>query len=263
MTITSSIAVITGAAGGIGKALAKALIAEGTRVMIADLPSAALDTTAAELKCAARACDVTDEAQVKALVAAAEAELGAIDLFCSNAGVLHPNPDLGHAASAPNEAWAQSWAVNVMAHVYAARAVVPLMKARDGGRLLNTVSAAGLLSQIDSGPYTTTKHAAIGFAEHLAIVHRDDNIKVSVLCPQAVDTAMARRNTGGPHPAALDGIMTADEVAACAIEGLKAGKFLILPHPVVADYMASKARDYDRWLGGMAKLLRNLRGTTH
>jgi NAD(P)-dependent dehydrogenase (short-subunit alcohol dehydrogenase family) len=261
MDIAGKVAVVTGGAGGIGKALARRLLAEGAKgVMIADLNADALGVAAEELGCAHQRCDVSDEAEVKALVAATEARLGPIDIFCSNAGAIDRNPDLHDATSASNESWTRGWLVNVMAHVYAARAVLPGMKARGGGYFLHTVSAAGLLSQVDSGPYSVTKHAAVGFAEHLAIAHRGDNIRVSILCPQAVDTAMIKTAHGGKLPSHADGVLSPDAVAACAIDGIKQERFLILPHPAVAEYMANKQRDYDRWIGGMAKLHKKLAG---
>ena len=184
------------------------------------------------------------------------ATLGPIDLFCSNAGILPIDADPDNAASTPELEWNRAWAVNVMAHVHAARALLPRMIARKSGYFLQTVSAAGLLSQIGSAAYSTTKHAAIGFAESLAITHKDHGIKVSVLCPQAVQTPMiAGQKMMG---ADIDGVITAEAVADAVIEGLREETFLILPHPNVATYVAKKAENYDRWLGGMAKLRRSL-----
>lgn len=258
MELAGKVAVVTGGAGGIGQALARRLMREGVKaVVIADLDAARLAEVAADIGCDHQRCDVSNEADVQALVADTEARHGPIDLFCSNAGVLDVDADFSDATSAPNSGWERSWAVNVMAHVYAARACLPGMKARRSGHFLHTISAAGLLSQIGSGPYSTTKHAAIGFAEHLAIAHKDDGIGVSMLCPQGVDTAMIRRDTqGAPHPALADGVLSAEVVADIAVDGVKAGQFLILPHAEVADYMANKARDYPRWIGGMAKMRR-------
>src|SRR5581483_3809249 len=188
----------------------------------------------------ARHCDVAVEADIARLVAETEDRFGPIGLFCSNAGIARMDPDPGNAAGADDAAWAQSWAVNVMAHVYAARALVPRMKARGGGY------------------YATTKHAALGFAECLAIAHRDDGIKVSVLCPQGVDTDMLRGIPPGAER--IDGVISPEAVADAVVEGLAAERFLILPHPQVLGYLRGKAEDYDRWLAGMARLRRKLRG---
>jgi NAD(P)-dependent dehydrogenase (short-subunit alcohol dehydrogenase family) len=258
MELVGKVGVVTGGAGGIGQALARSLLREGAKaVVIADLDESRLAEVAADIGCDWKRCDVTDEAQVQALVAHAEAAHGPIDLFCSNAGVLDVDADFSDATSAPNSGWERSWAVNVMAHVYAARACLPSMRERRTGHFLHTISAAGLLSQIGSGPYSTTKHAAIGFAEHLAIAHKDDGIGVSMLCPQGVDTAMIRRDTkGAPHPALADGVLSPEVVADIALAGVKAGQFLILPHAEVATYMTNKSENYARWIGGMAKMRR-------
>jgi NAD(P)-dependent dehydrogenase (short-subunit alcohol dehydrogenase family) len=199
------------------------------------------------------AVDVSKEADIVALIETVEAEEGPIDLFCSNAGI-----GIGGGAEAPNEGWTRIWEINVMAHVWAARALVPLMAARGGGYLLNTASAAGLLSQIGSAPYAVTKHAAVGLAEWLAITHGDQGIKVSVLCPQAVRTAMTAGNPDGV--ASIDGMMEPEEVAEACVAAIATEQFLILPHPEVLDYMRRKTGDYDRWIGGMRKLNRRFRG---
>jgi NAD(P)-dependent dehydrogenase (short-subunit alcohol dehydrogenase family) len=200
--------------------------------------------------------DVAVEAAVSNLVKETQKQCGPIDLFCSNAGVAYPDEANGTAASCPNQNWQKAWDINVMAHVYAARAVLPAMIARKAGYLLNTVSAAGLLNQIGSASYSTTKHAAIGFAESLAITHGDDGIKVSVICPQAVATPMLGDfDNGGPQ--GVDGILTPQEVADSVIAGLAAESFLILPHEKVRLYAERKISDYDRWLKGMRRLRRS------
>jgi NAD(P)-dependent dehydrogenase (short-subunit alcohol dehydrogenase family) len=249
---------ITGGANGIGFALAKRFKQEGARaIALADIDGAKVAAASQEIGGLGLHCDVACEADIQRVVRDTESAYGPIDLFCSNAGIAVADPDPDNATSAPNALFERNWGIHVMAHVYAARALLPSMIARGSGYFLNTVSAAGLLSQIGSATYSATKHAAIGFAESLAITHRDHGIKVSVLCPQAVRTAMI-----GDEPekgsASVDGIISPEEVAAAVVLGLSAEKFLILPHPVVGEYIQRKSADYDRWLGGMAKLRRKL-----
>ncbi|HEV2185601.1 MAG TPA: SDR family oxidoreductase, partial [Stellaceae bacterium] len=241
------VVVVTGAAQGIGAALCARFAQEGAKAVIgADIkPGPSIVP-----------CDVSREDDIVRLIDDTEARHGPIDLFCSNAGIAVLDPDWDNPASAANDGWERSWAVNVMAHVYAARHLVPRMSARGGGYFLNTVSAAGLLSQIGSGPYSATKHAALGFAENLAINGRDRGIKVSVLCPQGVDTPLLRGITRGVPD--RDGVLTPAQVADAVVAGLDAECFLILPHPEVTTYMQRKAADYDRWLAGMARLRRGM-----
>jgi NAD(P)-dependent dehydrogenase (short-subunit alcohol dehydrogenase family) len=190
---------------------------------------------------------VTDEAQVIELVESTLATHGPIDLFASNAGAGAE----GVLTDAPNEVWQMQWELHVMAHLYAARAVLPSMIARGEGYLLNTASAAGLLAAIGSGPYTVTKAAAVKLAEFLAITHGDDGIRVSVLCPQGVNTAMAPRSLGDGQ---TDGIIEPADLAAVVVEAIRDERFHVLPHPEVADYVRRKADDPDRWLKGMRRL---------
>jgi NAD(P)-dependent dehydrogenase (short-subunit alcohol dehydrogenase family) len=257
MKLAGKIAVVTGGAQGIGAALCERFAREGAAaVVVADLDAAGAEAVAAKIGGAANPCDVARESDILRLIDQTEFRFGPIDLFCSNAGIAVLDPDWDNPASASNDGWARSWAVNVMAHVYAARHLVPRMAARGGGYFLNTVSAAGLLSQIGSGPYSATKHAALGFAESLAINGRDRGIKVSVLCPQGVDTAMLRGIERGVPDA--DGVLTPAAVADAVVAGLDAERFLILPHPEVATYVRRKADDPDRWLAGMARLRRGM-----
>ena len=261
MNVNDKVVVVTGGAEGIGAALARRFAREGARaVIVADRNGEGAAAVAREIGGEAVTLDVSDGAAVAAMVADIEARHGGIDLFCSNAGVGDGDPDKDSAASSPDAVWNRAWTVNVMAHVHAARAVTPGMAARGGGYLLNTVSAAGLLSQIGGAVYSTTKHAAIGFAESLAITHGDQGIKVSILCPQGVDTAMLRQGDAASQPQNLDGVLTPDEVAESVVQGLAEEKFLILPHPVVLTYMQRKTADYDRWIGGMRKLNRAYKG---
>ncbi|HEX7945076.1 MAG TPA: SDR family NAD(P)-dependent oxidoreductase [Phenylobacterium sp.] len=254
MDVKDKVVVVTGAAEGIGAAMARRFARAGAaKVVVVDRNADGAKAVAEEIGGEAVTLDVTDGAATAAMVADIEARHGRIDLYCANAGVGDGDPDQDNAASSPDAVWNRAWHVNVMAHVHAARAVTPGMAARGGGYILNTVSAAGLLSQIGGAVYSTTKHAAIGFAESLAITQGDQGIKVSVLCPQGVDTAMLRAGGSG-SPQSLDGVMTPDEVADSVIEGLAAEQFLILPHPIVLTYMQRKTADYDRWLGGMRRL---------
>lgn len=258
MNINDKTVVVTGGARGIGKALAQRFAKEGARVVVSDLKEEAANAVAQPLHGLAVACDVTKESDIQELVARAEAHFGPIDLFCSNAGLFFGEPDL--ATSAENAQWQACWDIHVMAHVYAARAVLPGMIERGEGYLLNMVSAAGLLSQIGDAAYSTTKHAAVGFAESLAITHGDDGIKVSVICPQYVATPMLGYCEGDKF-AGLPGVIGPDQVADAVIHGLAAENFLILPHPEVEKYRQNKS-DYDRWIGGMRRLRRNIVETT-
>ena len=256
MEIQGKIAVVTGAAQGIGRALCVALKEAGARHVVAvDLKAEGAEETARMVGGTAMGCDVGDQAAVEAMIDRVEAEIGPIDLMCSNAGILTGlDQSFENIAFASTEEWNKAWAVNVMAHVHAARHLVPKMKARGGGYFMHTASAAGLLNQVGSAVYGVTKHAAVGFAEALALGHKDDNIRVTVLCPQGVDTAMVRGT--GENPATADGILSTQEVAEKTLAAIRAERFLVLPHAEVAQYMQNKVNDYDRWIGGMAKLQR-------
>lgn len=258
MNVKDKIIVVTGGGDGIGKALCEAFYREGAKtVVVADLDKEKAEHVARSVNGVGFQCDVANERDIVRVVEETETNTGPIDLFCSNAGFMDRGSSQDEAASASNEIWNRSWSVHVMAHVYAARALLPRMIARGGGYFLNTASAAGLLSQIGNAAYATTKHAAIGFAEILSITHRDQGIKVSVLCPQGVDTKLLPMENRGVE--SLDGVLSTKACAAAAIEGLAVERFLILPHPQVADYFRNKGENYERWLGGMAKLRRSIR----
>ncbi len=246
MNIKGRIAVITGGASGIGAALARRFHAEGARaVVVADVQTGPLEAVAAEVGGLAIRCDVAKEAEIDALVSRVEAELGPIDIFCSNAGIARLGDE-----DVPNEEWQLNWDIHVMAHVYAVRAVAPRMAARGEGYLVHTASAAGLLSHIQSATYSVTKHAAVAFAEWVSIKYRDRGVRVSVLAPQAVRTPMTARPDGA-EVAAVDGMIEPEQLAECVVQTMAREEFLILPHPEVRDYMQRKAADVDRWLEGM------------
>jgi len=259
------VCVVTGGAGGIGAALARAFVDAGARhVVVADLDGEGARAVAGALgeQASARGVDVSVGDDIEALVAGVEDEIGPIDLFASNAGITAPG-----GVEVPDATWERVWAVNVMAHVHAARALLPRMLTRGGGHLLSTASAAGLLSQPGDAAYTATKHAAVGLAEWLAITYGDQGIGVSCLCPMAVDTAMLRGGlppgsapppTSGTGAAAVQGVLSAERVAEAVVEGLRDGRFLILPHPEVATFERRRAGDRDRWLAGMRRLTASL-----
>src|SRR5215813_14014739 len=227
MQVSGKTVIVTGGASGIGRALCETLHRSGAKtVIVADLDLKAAQRVADAIAGSAFRCDVAQESDVKALIEKTELEFGPIDLYCSNAGVaLGFSPRVDNAAAGPDDLWQTAWSVNVIGHVYAARHLVPRMKARGGGYFLITVSAAGLLTQIGSAIYTTTKHAAVGFAESLAIAHRTDNVRVSILGPQGVDTAMLRSLPRGP--ASFDGVLTPEQVADAASAGIEREGFLI------------------------------------
>ena len=251
MDVAGRNVVVTGGASGIGRALARAFAAaRASRVVVADLDADAAREVAGELGGLGLGVDVAAAEQVEELVARVEREVGPIDLFCSNAGVFLPGgPELADAE------WDRIWRVNVLAHVFAARALVPRMLGRGGGALLHTASAAGLLTQIGSAPYAVTKHAAVAFAEWLAITYGERGLRVFLLCPQAVRTRMTEGIEGG-GVAGVDGMLEPEEVAAVALEGIAADRFLILPHESVAEYEQRRAADRERWLRGMQRLQR-------
>lgn len=255
MDVNGKVVVVTGGGNGIGKALCERFAAEGAaQVIVADLELDSAKAVAQSIGGTAFEVNVRQESEIALMVQDVIARFGHIDLFCSNAGIIALDGPPWHASSAPNETWQAMWDIHVMSHVYAARACLPAMIERGEGYFLNTASAAGLLSQVGDAAYSTTKHAAVGFAESLAITHGDDGIKVSCLCPQAVATRMIGDTEGGT--AGVDGILTPADVAEAVVQGLAEERFLILPHPEVATYRERKTADYDRWIGGMRKLRR-------
>ena len=258
MLVKDKVILVTGGGNGIGAALCRRFKHEGAGgIAVVDVDAQGAAQVAQEIGGTAFVADVSVESDIIRVVHETEKQYGPIDLFCSNAGVAFADEPGRQATSCPNEKWQKAWEINVMAHVYAARAVLPGMIARGEGYLLNTVSAAGLLNQIGSASYSTTKHAAIGFAESLAITHGDDGIKVSVICPQAVATQMIGDvEDGGPQ--GVDGILTPEEVASSVIDGLAEETFLILPHDRVRLYVSRKNSDYNRWLDGMRRFRRSV-----
>lgn len=262
MELADRIVVVTGGASGIGRALCERFAAAGARaVVVVDRDAEGAAQLAERLGSRGRAlsADMSVEADVQALVDRAEDEVGPIDLFASNAGVAG-----GGGIEADDDVWASLWSINVMAHVYAARALVPRMAERGGGYLLTTASAAGLLTNLGNAPYSVTKHAAVALAEWIAITYGDQGIKVSCLCPMAVDTPMLDEQTVdagaalAADAAATQGVVSPERVAEVVVEGLRDERFLILPHPEVADYERRRADSRDRWLAGMRRLQSSL-----
>ncbi|MGE3317584.1 MAG: SDR family oxidoreductase [Planctomycetaceae bacterium] len=255
MELKNKIAVVTGGARGIGRALCRRFAAEGAEaVVVVDRDFDQADQVAREINGLGLPCDVGNEVEVRSVVRRTIEAYGRIDLFCSNAGIA-----VGGGLEATDDQWQRSWEVNFLSQLYAARAVIPVMLERGSGYLLQTASAAGLLTEMGSAPYSVSKHAAVSFAEWLSIHYRDQGIGVSCLCPMGVETDMLLADN--PHVAYLRYTsVTAEHVAETVIQGLASEKFLILPHPEVHDFFRHKADDYDRWLRGMRRLDRKITG---
>ena len=253
MELQDKVVVITGGSGGIGRAMAQAFLKEGAKgLCLADLDETTTKQAALELdpsgeRCIGMQCDVTSESDIKGLADATKEKFGPIDLFCSNAGAGAG----GLLTEAEDAIWQNQWELHVMSHLYAARAVLPDMINRGSGYLLNTASAAGLLAALGSGPYTVTKAAAVKLAEFISITHGEEGIKVSVLCPQGVNTAMAPKSKGDGQ---TDGIIEPEALADVVVETIREERFYVLPHPEVKEYVRRKGEDVDRWLHGMRRL---------
>lgn len=274
MDITGRVAVVTGGASGAGRAIALRLARRGAAaVVVSDIDADGAGAVAGEIERAggralAVRTDVSREKDVKDLVTESEAAFGPVGMFFSNAGLI-----VGGGEEVPDEAWSRIWAVNVHSHIYVARAVLPGMLARGDGFLMITASAAGLLTQLGSAPYAVTKHAAVALAEWLSVTYGDRGIRVSCLCPQAFSsnllstsvrelggTPLAGSTSGGSAQAAVDGVLTAEQVAACALDAVGTEQFLVLPHPEVATYEQRRAADRERWLRGMRRMQARLAG---
>ena len=260
MELKDRVVVVTGAARGIGRALATRFITEDPRaVVMADIDGAEVERVATSIGCSGIHCDVAREDDVKRLVEEVESKHGRIDVLCSNAGIA-----VGGGPETSTDEWQRIWDVNVMSHVYIARHVLPGMLARNDGYIVGTVSAAGLLNHLFAAPYGVTKAAALSFFEWLAIAHGDAGIRVSCLCPQGVKTDMlARERSQLGIDFLTGGALEPEAVADAVVQGIAEERFLILPHPEVADYFRRKADDYDRWLRGMRRLRSQLLATAH
>src|SRR6478672_6767352 len=248
MDIRGKVAIVTGGASGIGAGLAKRFVTEGARgLVVADLNLERAEAVAREIGALAVRCDVSREADIQALVATTRERFGQVDIFMSNAGILGRQGGI----ELEDPLWDKMWQVHGMAHIWAARAVVPEMVERGEGYFLVTASAAGLLNIVETAPYGVTKHAAVAIAEWLRIAYGRKGLRVSCLCPQSVATDMTRDGTGS---AGINGVLTPEQVADVVVQTMREEKFLALPHPEVAKYFQAKGQDYDRWLGGMQKL---------
>lgn len=250
MEIRDKVAVVTGGASGIGAGMAQRFAREGARgVVVADMNLERAQAVAREIGAQALAvrCDVSSEAEIQELVRQTRERFGRIDIYFSNAGILGR---LG-GIELEDALWDKMWQVHGMAHVWAARAVVPEMVERGEGYFLVTASAAGLLNIVETAPYGVTKHAAVAIAEWLRIAYGRKGVRVSCLCPQSVQTDMTRDGTGS---AGINGVLTPEQVADVVVQTMRDERFLALPHPEVAKYFLAKGQDYDRWLGGMQKL---------
>ena len=259
MDIQGKVIIVTGAASGIGKALVERFTLDGARVVVvADLDGEGAQAVASAIGGLGLKVDVSREAEVQQLVQAATERFGRVDVFCSNAGIIARADE-----DASNAEWQRHWDVNLMAHVYAARAVLPQMLARGEGYLVQTASAAGLLSQVNAAPYSVTKHAAVGFAEWLSIAHGERGIRVSCLCPQGVLTPMlmGKDGTQRAHSFLGEGALSAEAVAIEVVNAMREERFLVLPHPEVLTFLQRKTADYDRWLRGMRRLRAKVMGT--
>ena len=242
------VTIVTGGASGIGRSIARRFAQEGARaVVVADLHLEPAQAVADEIGGLAVRCDVSREADIQALVATTRERHGRVDAYISNAGILGRPGGI----ELEDPLWDAMWNIHGMAHVWAARAVVPEMVERGEGFFLVTASAAGLLTIVESAPYAVTKHAAVAFAEWLRIAYGRRGVGVSCLCPQSVQTAMV---TGDGGSASHDGILPPEHVASDVLQAMQDGRFLVLPHPEVAQYFRNKGQDYERWLGGMQKM---------
>ena len=258
MKLQDKVVVVTGGARGIGRALCRRFAAEGARaVVVADLDRGLTKEVADEIGGLAVTADVSAEADIIRLVEQTINAYKQIDLFCSNAGI----GGMAGGAEVPDQSWDEIWGINVMAHIYAARHVLPVMLERGEGYLLQTASAAGLLTQVGSAPYSVTKHAAVAFAEWLSITYGERGIRVSCLCPQGVRTRMLWGEDGKGENFLVAGSLEPEEVAETVVAGIAKEQFLILPHPEVAEYFRRKATDYDRWIRGMRRLQASALGT--
>jgi NAD(P)-dependent dehydrogenase (short-subunit alcohol dehydrogenase family) len=250
MTIISGAGVVvTGSGGGIGRAIARRLAADGARVVVNDLDPAAAHAVAAEIGGFAAPGDAGTERGVDELITAATGFLGEIDVYCSNAGT-----GAGAGPETPDDLWQRAWEVNTMAHVRAARALLPGWLARGSGTFVVTASAAGLLTMLGSAPYSVTKHAAVGFAEWLAATYAHRGLTVHCICPQGVRTDMLANSGRAGDVVLAAAAIEPERVADALVAALAAGSFLVLPHPEVHDYYVSRATDTDRWLRGMSRL---------